>query len=510
MENQIRLRFTSSIEDICDINESFASARLRAFYVGGNRNGSFISKDSVEDAIPTMFNCPIVCNYDVESDTIGGHDIGIITNDDGEVKLINMTSAIGVIPSGSAYRYESIQEDDGAEHEYFVVDAILWKRSPAYEKIKRDGIVSQSMEITVLAGHMQGDLYFIDKFIFTAFCLLGDDVEPCFESASLQLFDRGDCRKQFALMMEELKHDIEKVNPSVLDDKYTMTKITTEGGEMELDEKKNLAVEYGFDIDSLDFSLDDLTLDELRAKFEEMKKSFALEGPFRDELLGVLYEEKVDTPWGMDCRYWFWDYDKELSEVYATDSTDWNLYGFPYSMDGDHVVIDFGSKKRMKIAVVPFDEGNAGPQLNEMFSAIIDKAMSFKEAELESKFSAEKEELEGKYNQAESTITQMSAELSELRQFKQQTVDEARAADEAAVFEQFQDLNGIEAFEKLRENCAELSIEEIEDKCFAIRGRNTSVHTFSNQKTKLPRQPVTKTGSDEPYGGLFVEFPPNR
>lgn len=139
MENQIRLRFTSSIEDICDINESFASARLRAFYVGGNRNGSFIGKDSVEDAIPTMFNCPIVCNYDVESDTIGGHDIGIITNDDGEVKLINMTSAIGVIPSGSAYRYESIQEDDGTEHEYFVVDAILWKRSPAYEKIKRDG-----------------------------------------------------------------------------------------------------------------------------------------------------------------------------------------------------------------------------------------------------------------------------------------------------------------------------------------------------------------------------------
>ena len=93
---------------------------------------------------------------------------------------------------------------------------------------------------------------------------------------------------------------------------------------------------------------------------------------------------------------------------------------------------------------------------------------------------------------------------------KQQAVDEARAADEAAVFEQFQDLNGIEAFEKLRENCAELSIEEIEDKCFAIRGRNASVHTFSNQKTKLPRQPVTKTGSDEPYGGLFVEFPPNR
>lgn len=510
METKVRLQFTSSIEDICDINESFASARLRAFYVGGNRNGSFISKDSVEDAIPTMFNCPIVCNYDIESDTIGGHDMSIITNDAGEVRLVNLTSAIGVIPSGSAYRFEKLEEEDGAEHEYFVVDAILWKRSPAYEKIKRDGIVSQSMEITVLSGHMQGDLYVIEKFIFTAFCLLGDDVEPCFESASLQLFDREDCRKQFALMMEELKQDIEKVNPSVLGDKHIMTKIAMEGGEKDLDEKKNLAVEYGFDIDSLDFSVEDLTLDELRTKFEEMKQSFVLEGAFKDELINVLCEEKVETCWGMDCRYWFWDYDKELSEVYATDSTDWNLYGFPYSMNGDHVVVDFGGKKRMKISVEPFDEGNAGPQLGEMFNAIVDKSMSAKEAELESKFSAEKTELEGKYQQAESTIAEMNMELNELRQFKQQKIYDERTSEEAAVFERFQDLNGIEAFENLRQNCAELSIEEIEDKCFSIRGRNATVQTFSNQKTKLPRQPVTKVGSDEPYGGLFVEFPPNR
>ena len=163
MENQIRLQFASSIEDICDINESFASARLKAFYLGGNRNGSFISKASTEDAIPTMFNCPIVCNYDVESDTIGGHDMDIVPTDSGDVKLINLTSAIGVIPAGAKYNFEKIEEADGSVHEYFVVDAILWKRSPAYDKIKRDGIVSQSMEITVTEGHMQGDLYVIES-----------------------------------------------------------------------------------------------------------------------------------------------------------------------------------------------------------------------------------------------------------------------------------------------------------------------------------------------------------
>ena len=52
MDNQIRLQFTSSIEDICDINESFASARLKAFYSGGNRTGAFINKSSTENANP--------------------------------------------------------------------------------------------------------------------------------------------------------------------------------------------------------------------------------------------------------------------------------------------------------------------------------------------------------------------------------------------------------------------------------------------------------------------------
>lgn len=243
MDSQIRLRFSSSIEDICDINESFASARLRAFYTGGNRNGSFISKKVAEDAIPTMYNCPIVCNYDVESDKIGGQDMDVVTTDAGNVKLVNLTSAVGVIPSGAKYSFEKVEEEGGAVHEYFVVDAILWKRSPAYEKIKHDGIVSQSMEINVSDWHVQGDLFVIDKFVFTAFCLLGEDVEPCFESASLQLFDRGHCKQQFALMMAELKQTIEEVNPSVQDD-TNIQNHAMEGGEKKLEEKKKLAVEY--------------------------------------------------------------------------------------------------------------------------------------------------------------------------------------------------------------------------------------------------------------------------
>ena len=101
-------------------------------------------------------------------------------------------------------------------------------------------------------------------------------------------------------------------------------------------------------------------------------------------------------------------------------------------------------------------------------------------------------------------------EMAIRRQYKQEQLDNKRTADEDAVFAMFADLNGIEAFETLKGNCSELSIEELEDKCFAIRGRNTT-QTFSAQKQKSPRLPVEKNKfADEPYGGLFVEFPPTR
>lgn len=127
MEHNMRLQFSSSLENISDVNESFSSGVLKICYTGANRNGSFLSKSSIERALPTMFNCPVVCNYDVESDTIGGHDMDIVYTDDGRAKLVNLTYAVGVIPAG-ANTWWSVSEDDGVEHEYLMTEAILWKR----------------------------------------------------------------------------------------------------------------------------------------------------------------------------------------------------------------------------------------------------------------------------------------------------------------------------------------------------------------------------------------------
>jgi hypothetical protein len=69
------------------------------------------------------------------------------------------------------------------------------------------------MEINVKNGSMSDGVFVIDDFTFTAFCLLGEDVAPCFESASLQMFERDSVSQQFADMMKEFKETFTMLQP---------------------------------------------------------------------------------------------------------------------------------------------------------------------------------------------------------------------------------------------------------------------------------------------------------
>lgn len=504
MKHDIRLQFDSSIEQIKEINESFSSGIMRICYHGINRNGSKISKDSIERAKPTMFNCPVVCNYDIESNSIGGHDMDLAHTDDGGMRIVNLTSAIGVVPSGAATWWEPV-DDDGTVHDYFTTEVILWKRSPAYQKILDDGITHQSMEISVKNGQMQDGVFEIDDFTFTAFCLLGDDIEPCFESASLQMFGRSNIEQQFTLMMQEFKETFATAQPSqevgIIPQNYS------EGGEEVLDEKNKLMAEFGLTADMLDFSIEDFSVEELRAKFEAMKidggaepaggtqKNFELEGQFRQELWAALEAETIETEWGSMPRYWYVDYDRDASEVYAQDSSDnWNLYGFSYSMNGDHVVIDFGCKKRKKYSIVDFDEGEQVMPAGKLFELATKK------------FSEATAEWTEKYQKATEAASANDAELEVLRKFKADTEGAAEQVKRNEVFAQFEDLNGVEAFEALRKHSMEYDLETLEEKCFAIRGRNGVTAKFSHE-SKPAKLAVDKTPAEsEPYGGVFAEY----
>lgn len=150
MENQLRLTYSSSVERLREVNSSFDSGVLKVAYAGKNRNGSSISKEAFERSIHTIYNCPIVCNYNREEDMIGSHDMEAVSKN-GEMQLVNLTQPVGVIPESANYWWENC-EDPAGTHEYLCIDALIWKRQEAYQKIKDNVVTDESMEIKVLDG----------------------------------------------------------------------------------------------------------------------------------------------------------------------------------------------------------------------------------------------------------------------------------------------------------------------------------------------------------------------
>ena len=511
MNKIMRLTFSSSISRLCEINSSFDSAVLRVAYTGENRNGSFISKETYERCIRTIYNCPIVCNYDRESDTIGSHDVEVVSSENG-LRLVNVTTPVGVVPESAQPYWEFIEENDGSIHEYLCIDVLLWKRQEAYRKIKNDGITSESMEITVKQGGVDKDsgLFVIKDFEFTAFCLLGDGVTPCFESASVEVFSTADFKARMTEMMSELKETFTKINaaPTAV---IPQENSSTEGGDV-LDEKMALVEEYGLTAEALDFSIDDFTVEELREKFEAMKvaeapagegddaatqENFELEGQFRDVLREAVEAEMIETVFGEMPRYWFHDYDRELNEVYAFDEMDWKLYGFSYSMNGDNVIVDFESRKRMKVVLAEFDEGE---QANPFGSAFAQAA-----AKYQANDAAWSEEYEAAKNEIEAMRADLE-ELTALRQFKADVELSRAAADREAVFASFEELAGIDEFDALRENCADFSKEALEEKCYAIKGRYGVTAKFAANTTTNKIAVTKDEPDDEPYGGFIRDY----
>lgn len=495
-ERNMSIVFSSGITSLVERNSSFDQGILRVCYTGRNRNNSFISKETFERCMQSIYNCPIVCRYDRDTDTIGSHDMELVSKEDGSMYIANITHPVGVIPSDAKYWWEEIEDDSGL-HEYLCVDALLWKRQEAYQKIKNDGITDESMEISVKEGEMVDGVYVIKRFEFNAFCLLGT-AQPCYESASLEVFSLDSFKQQLADMMQEVKEYFS--TPEVSNSPGIDIENHPEGGE-KLEEKIALLEEYELTEDMLDYNLEDYSLEELRIKFEEVKntkqeQSFALESQIRESIIEAVSVEMRDTCFGEMPRYCLVDYDHESMMVYCYDCDDWKLYGFSYSMNGDNVLVDFESKKRMKFAIVDFDEGEQPVLFEKMFQFVSEKYQSNDTAWSE------------KYQSVSEKFSEMQEEISVLREFKT-GIEDARAKQEREdLFRKFEELAGNDVFERLREKSMEYDLDTLEEKCFAIRGRLGVSAKFSlDDKHKPPKLPIEKQLlEDEPYGGIFQKY----
>lgn len=208
MENPLKkkqlLEFEFEFSDAQPVpnNPEFSYGKAKILYKNLNRNNSYITDDSTKKAMPTLFGIPIVGEYNDQTDNFGTHGGKIEISDKG-IEFIDTTVPFGYVSENSKVYWETIEEVDGTKRDYLVADrCVFWTgRYPQLNTLLKNGKFNQSMEIGVNNGEfaiIDGEEVFrIDDFTFSALCILGiskeDDpdghVEPCFESASIEIYD---------------------------------------------------------------------------------------------------------------------------------------------------------------------------------------------------------------------------------------------------------------------------------------------------------------------------------
>ena len=179
--------------DITPINPLISKCQIKVCYVGQqpNRNRSVITKEVAKDLANSIPGCPIVGYFnDAEGDYEEHNKVIEIAN--GKISIKDTTKPYGFVSMDAKVWFQWF-EDDGVPHEYLMTEGYIWTgQYPESQRVIDKGN-NQSMELdeNTLDAFWTKDnngkpqFFIINEAIMSKLCILGEDVEPCFEGASI-------------------------------------------------------------------------------------------------------------------------------------------------------------------------------------------------------------------------------------------------------------------------------------------------------------------------------------
>lgn len=205
------------------INPGISKCDIKVLYLGQNRNGSYIDRQAAERMAETLPGTPIVGAYRKDVDDFGDHG-EILKIENGKVEISCSTVPYGFVSPDAKIWFKNFNDIDefgnAVERTYLMTTGYLWTgQYPEIERCVSEGM-GQSMELDpkTLDGHYAEDyssgieFFIINDATFTKLCVLGNDVEPCFEGASVtedsvssQFSNNSGFVRSLFSMMEELK-----------------------------------------------------------------------------------------------------------------------------------------------------------------------------------------------------------------------------------------------------------------------------------------------------------------
>lgn len=526
----------------------FIDVSIDVMHTGANLNKTSFTKDTINKAVPTIRNTPIlgyvVDELDEEDKDFKGHEHELRITDK-DVKYVYAGQAYGVIPESCNPRWIVKDDGTGIEREYLRVDGLIWtKFSDPVDIFTRDGTKNHSVELTDMAcgpADKNGNVP-VGSFKFDGCCILSTtdpSIKPAMtgscvtanfsvEDITAQIRDRlyeyqaiqqnytaqndnsSDEEKGDTTPMNENEIKTPGVEENQVPAENTVTPTEPAGNEA-TPPNENTATEPAAapaeenvapttepepaPAESAGTENTAPTENEPAAGAEFTLSANQL----RDEIYNALLKVQVPSRWDSDCmipKYWLTDILD--SEVIVTDSGTYQLMGIPYSMNGDNVVLDYANIKRKKVTYEDWDEGDVMPGLITMFSTLTDKLV----------------ELSDSFTNAANEVSEIKPKLEAYEKAEADAKAAEMEAKRNALFATFDEKLGADAeYIALKEN-KEISYSDLETKCYALVGRKSAEFSYvpnkNNKGTVRFGVGGTQNGSDVAYGGLIEHYLGNK
>ena len=217
MHTSIKLNRPCEFVNITPVNPLISKCQIKVCYVGDkpNRNHSIITKETATQMANSLPGSPIVGFYNDSKQDFEEHN-RVIDISNGKFDIKDTTRPYGFVDLNAKVWFQWFLDDDGVEREYLVTEGYLW--TEAYPECQRviDKGNNQSMELSekFLDANWTKDskgnpeFFIINEAVVEKLCILGEDVEPCFEGSSITSFNLSfddNFKQQLFSMMNDLK-----------------------------------------------------------------------------------------------------------------------------------------------------------------------------------------------------------------------------------------------------------------------------------------------------------------
>lgn len=412
------------------------SVTLKSCHIGRNLNQSFISEDTMKNAMPTFKGKPILGAFVQDEEThewdFNGHDAEVYVDENGDAQIRYIEQIIGNV---SEIEDPYLEYDETQDKNYVIVKGKIFKEyTKAEEIINRRKSCACSVELSVndFSYNVKENCIELNDFVFSGVTLLGASVKPGMAGSKLMIdnysYNENDCQNKLVEVLD-------KLNSTLSNFHINQSQSEEEGGNTEMGDVENIVVEEELETSTEEVVVEETESTEKTHSEEEtiVEETSASEDgdENQEEFEEAPAEEKFTKNFAVelshgDIQYALYNlitqFDEEDNEYfYIRDVYDdyfimqgWcynKLYKMGYTIDGENVALE-GDRQEMFELIVSESEKMAIEKMREDYYALeteYNELKAFKDNYDASVLKADKEAV---LNSAE------YAEISESGEFK--------------------------------------------------------------------------------------------